>query len=464
MNKHTMTKKAINRLVVIEEILKKHMTVVEAAKKLEISVRHTFRLIKRFKEEGVESLIHKNTGRKPKHAVKDEIKEEVIKLACREFAGANFTHFSELLKEFHGIQLSPKSIARILKNAGLCESKYHSPPRRYRRRKRRSLEGELIQMDASPFAWLEDRGPVMSLHGAIDDATGKILGLYFRPTEDTIGYLHVLRQVLEHGIPVSFYTDRSTIFVSNKSEKLTLEEQLEGKTKARTQFGKVIEELGISHIEALSPQAKGRIERLWGTLQDRLVIEMRLAQIKNIEEANEFLKEFIPRFNSRFAIPAEGSVFRKVDPGLDLNMVLSFREQRKGLSDSTISIGGILYSLTDELGRRIGFRAKTLVEVRTHLDGNMTALVEGKRYSLVPWVKRPNQNAARDAEVGRKERPRYKPDKAHPWRRFSINPVYSQMFYQGVVGKKKEDLLRRGREIGMGRGKEQELVIPSSHR
>ena len=168
----------------------------------------------------------------------------------------------------------------------------------------------LVQMDASPFAWLEGRGPSMSLHGAIDDATEMVPGLYFRPEEDTLGYVHFLKQIVKkHGIPKSLYSDGHTIFFSPKHGKLSIEEELAVRKVNLTQFARAIEQLGIGHIRALSPQAKGRVERLRGTLQHRLMVELRLAKATTLEEANEFLVGFIDRFNSRFAV--EGAVIRR---------------------------------------------------------------------------------------------------------------------------------------------------------
>jgi len=418
----------------VRQVIADQCSVQVAAKAMKLSERQVYRLLARFRRDGPACLVHGNRGRSPSHKTPDEVRKHVVTLARVDFRGANFTHFSELLKERDQIVISSKTIGRILTREGFAAAKSHSAPRRFRKRKRRSQEGELIQMDASPFAWLEERGPKASLHGAIDDATGNVLGLYFRPTEDTIGYLQVFKQILEKGIPVSFYTDRHGIFVPANPGALSLEEQLAGKAKAHTQFGKAMEDLGIELIEALSPQAKGRIERLWGTLQDRLVVELRLARVDTLEEANRFLPLFIERFNKRFSVEADSPqiAYRPLPPSLDINFTLSLRETRKAAADSTISIKSILYSLHDSDGRTAKFRRGTLVQARTTLDGTIIALVEGKRYSIKPWKAEVKTNDSMEkCEENQKllepdERQRTK----HNWGRFCINPEHSQRFWQ----------------------------------
>ena len=210
----------------------------------------------------------------------------------------------------------------------------------------------LVQLDASPFDWFEGRGPKLELHGAIDDATSKVLALYFRPNEDLRGYLEVLeRMTADYGIPRAVYTDGHTIFFSPKKDKLTIEEELAGKQVALMQLGRVFEELGMSHIHARSPQAKGRIERLWGTLQGRLKIEMRIEGISSIEEANEFLPGFIEKYNKQFAVePADPeSAFAAPMAKGKMESIICLREERTA-TGSTISYYGQKYQLVDEKG------------------------------------------------------------------------------------------------------------------
>jgi len=264
----------------------------------------------------------------------------------------------------------------------------------------------------------------MSLHGIIDDATGAILGLYFRPQEDIIGYLHVFRQVLENnGIPLCLYSDRHTMFFSPKMDKLTIEEQLQGKRVNLTQIGRILDELQITHIPAHSPQAKGRIERAWETLQGRLPIEMRLAGINTIEQANEFLLRYIPRYNARFAVPAadETPAFRALTPEMNLDVILSIRESRQALGGSLISYHGTKFRLLDAYGHVVGLARKDPVSVLTHMDGSISALYKGKCYSLAEFNSTPavEDSASTAAKESKPPRMPWKPPDDHPWKRAS---------------------------------------------
>ncbi|QUL98236.1 MAG: ISNCY family transposase [Candidatus Fermentithermobacillus carboniphilus] len=247
---------------ITEQVLEGNLTIKQAAEMLQLSEQQVKRLKKGMKEEGVAALAHKNRGRTPKHAISKDIRDMVCLLATGICKGASANHMAELLTENHGIKISAKSVIRILRSAGIIPEP--KKQRRHRKaRERAPQEGLLVQIDASPCNWLEGRCPELSLHGAIDDATGKILGLYFRPEEDLRGYFEVLMQVVQrNGVPRCVYSDRHTIFVSPNKDKLTIEEELEGKTVNLTQFGTALNELGISHIQARSPEAKGRIERL----------------------------------------------------------------------------------------------------------------------------------------------------------------------------------------------------------
>jgi len=239
----------------------------------------------------------------------------------------------------------------LLKQAGLRQRAETSAPVHRRRRPRRPAEGMLLQIDGSPFDWLEGRGPKASLIGAIDDATGKIVFLVFRLTEDQVGYLLLLRSVaLSYGLPMSIYHDRHTILRSPKQP--TLEEELAGHSPM-SQIQRVMAELGIESIPAGSPQAKGRIERLWGTLQDRLTKELRLAGITTMEAANAFLPGFIERYNARFAKAPQdpNTAWVPLPAELDTNYYFAVRETRKVRSDHCISWSGqILQLLPDPKG------------------------------------------------------------------------------------------------------------------
>ncbi|GAW93875.1 integrase catalytic subunit [Calderihabitans maritimus] len=300
-----MTQEQLNRFSVISSLIDGHITVREAALSLDLSERQVKRLKKGVMEEGPEFLIHKNTGRSPKHAIPKETKEKIIALKLSEpYKDANFKHFHELLAEHEGIILSYSCLYSILTEAGIESPKKRRRFKPHRRRKRKPQEGLLIQMDASPFEWLGTKEQ-FALHGAIDDATGKIVGLYLTKNECLHGYFEITWQILKkHGIPASIYADRHSIFQSPNASKLTVEEQLAGKVVKDTQFGRAMNELGITLIPARSPQAKGRVERLWETLQSRLPVEFKIAGITSLKQANEFLTQYIDKFNALFAVEA----------------------------------------------------------------------------------------------------------------------------------------------------------------
>jgi hypothetical protein len=236
----------------------------------------------------------------------------------------------------------------------------------------------LLQVDGSRHDWLEGRGPYLSLVGAIDDATGTVPYALFREQEDAQGYFLLLREIIGNkGIPLALYSDRHSIFSVNPKQRESLEEQLVGERQP-TQVGRALKELGVQSILALSPQAKGRIERLWGTWQDRLVTELRLAGATTLEEANQVLGEFLPRFNARFAVPPAqpGSAYRLLEPGLCLEGVLCFKYQRTVAKDNTVRLEGRTLQLLPGLDRLSYAHAR--VEVQECLDGSLVVRYQGK--------------------------------------------------------------------------------------
>jgi len=313
-----------------------------AAELLGVSTRQVRRLRTRFRQEGMAAVVHGNTGRPPANRSDPEVVERIRQLAGPggKYHDLNVCHLQERLENDEHITMGRSTLDRLLKEAGLRQSAKSGPPGHRRKRVRRSAEGMLLQIDGSSFAWLEGRGPQAALLGAIDDATGKIVFLLFRPTEDQVGYLLLLRTIaLSYGLPMAIYHDRHTILRSPK--KPTLEEQLAGQTPM-SQLQRIMAELGIASIAAQSPQAKGRIERLWNTLQDRLTKELRLAGITTLEAANAFLPGFSERFNQRFAKPPEDphSAWVPLPADLDLAYYFAIRETRKVRADHCISFNG----------------------------------------------------------------------------------------------------------------------------
>lgn len=333
-----MTQKQLNRYKVISSVIDGKLSISEAAMSLGLSERQIKRLKKGVMEQGPAFLIHKNTGRKPQHALTDELKTKIISLKQSDkYKNANFKHFMELLEEHEGIAISYSCLHTILTKAGINSPKKRRRFKPHRRRKRRPQEGLLIQMDATPFEWF-GTNEKFALHGAIDDATGKIVGLYLAKNECLQGYFEVTWQIVnKHGIPASIYADRHSIFLSQNASRLTIDDQLQGKVVNDTQFGRAMKELGITLIPARSPQAKGRVERLWETLQSRLPVEFKIAGITTIDEANEFLSQYIEKFNSQFAVKAlePETAYRALDQNIDIGHILCVKQKR------TIDNGGV---------------------------------------------------------------------------------------------------------------------------
>ena len=242
----------------------------------------------------------------------------------------------------------------------------------------------LLQTDGSDHDWLEGRGPRLSLVGAIDDATGEVPYALFRDEEDAQGYILLLRQIVaEHGIPRALYHDKHGIFERPKKGPETIEEQLEGKRKP-TQFGWIMEELGITSILARSPQAKGRIERLWGTFQDRLKSELRIAGTKTSEEANQVLWSFLPRFNRRFSVPARepGLAYRQTPVGFNPDEVFCFKYYRTVGSDNVVRFGEHRLQIMPSNGRLSYVHA--MVEVHERMDGSLAVYYQGHCLATKP--------------------------------------------------------------------------------
>jgi transposase len=332
--------KQSRKVLILEHLHSNRMTNQEAAKLTGLSVRQIQRIKKKYEMEGLVSLVHGNTGKKPIFSITNETRGIIAGTAEGKYSGTSCQHMSELLLEHEKISVSAKTITRILKERGIDNPCSHKAPQKRLRRKRRLRLGELAQIDASPYDWLSC-GTNMSLHGAIDDATSRILALWLCTTEQMNGYFHVLdRMMRNYGVPRSIYMDGHTIFFSNG--KLSIEDELEGRKLSLTQFGKALETLCIQPIHALSPQAKGRVERLWGTLQHRLPVDLRVAGIKTIEEANNFLSGYVAKHDKKFAVMPEGVEYAFLPaPTADkLNYILCGREDRKATGDSSISWKG----------------------------------------------------------------------------------------------------------------------------
>ena len=331
----TLTQKEQARLQVLNSLLAEHMTLDQAATLMGVSARHTRRILAAYRREGAAALAHGNRGLRSTNATPEPLRSEVLRLAQTRYPDANHTHLSELLREREGIEIGRTTLRRILTGAGLKSPRRRRPPRHRVRRQRMPREGMLVQVDGSHHRWLGDDGPPFALLLAVDDATGIVVNALFCEQENTRDYFLLMRGLIQrYGVPIALYTDRHSVFKNVPGS---------GRAGAPTQFSRAMDELGIQMVFALSPQAKGRVERTAGTFQDRLVTELRLAGAVTIEEANALLKEFLDRFNARFGVPAQHpeadlpeSRSRWDRSRVCLDTALCFRHSRRVARDNTV--------------------------------------------------------------------------------------------------------------------------------
>jgi len=367
----TLDARAQHRLYVLNHVLTGGLTADEAARVLHLSVRQVRRLLRRYRVDGSAGLVHGNRERVPRHRIPDVIRDRVVMLATTTYAGVNHTHLAELLAERDGLVVAERTLRRILAEVAVRPTRTRRPPRHRSRRERMTREGQLLQVDGSRHRWFGPGLPFATLVAGIDDATGIVTGGTFRAQEDAVGYFTTFAQTAERrGLPGAIYSDRHGIFIVEKNRAPTLAEQLTGK-RSLTQVGRALDEAAISWIGAHSAEAKGRVERLWGTLQDRLVTELRLAGVTTIADANAFLPRFFERHNARFAVPATQPepAWRPWPDGLSADTVFCFHYPRRVSRDSTVSWPG--HDLT--LPRRIDGRswAGRSVVLQERLDGSL---------------------------------------------------------------------------------------------
>ncbi len=423
----TLNKKEQQRLIVLNRMRSGELGGKQAATLLGVSLRHVWRLLAAYRIAGAAALAHGNRERSPCNKLDSAMSVQVRALAETTYTGFNNQHFTELLAEREGIVLSRSSVRRILLEVGIKSPRKRRPPKHRSRRERYPQEGMLLQTDGSDHDWLEERGPRLTLIGAIDDATGKVAHCLFREHEDAHGYFLLFREIVtRHGIPAAVYHDRHGIFEPGKHVKDTIEEQLEGK-RNQTQFGRLLTELGITSIPSYSPQARGRIERLWSTFQDRLRGELRLAGATTIDEANAVLRGFVPRYNRKFAVPAahNSSAYRTMDSTINSDELFCFKYIRTVGADNVVQFGKQRIQLLPTDGRMSYARAR--VEVHERLDGSIAVYYQGRCLATKPAPPEAPVLRARNmlrvpaskpmaASVNTLAMP-YKPAPDHPWRR-----------------------------------------------
>lgn len=403
-----MSLKELKRLKVIQEVIDRHMRHKFAASMLGLSERQVRRLVKAVREEGDRGIIHKARGRASNRRKPEKVKKKVLKLYKQKYRDFGPTLASEKLMELDGTEISDETLRKWLIEAGLWKKKRkRSSHRRWRPRK--ECFGEMVQMDGSHHEWLEDRGPGLVLMGYIDDATNNIYGRFY-DYEGTMPAMDSFkRYVRKYGLPISVYVDKHTTYKSTR--RLTLEEELEGMEGPLSQFERALDELGVEVIHAESPQGKGRVERLFGVLQDRLIKEMRLSGIKTKDEANDYLREYFPKHNRRFRVKAANSTDAhvKLPRYFDLNRYLCVKTVRTVRNDNTIAHNGKLYQIEEDA------EAKK-VTVAEKVNGSLRIVNKTKSLKYKEITERAKKEAS-DKRPPR-QRKSYAPPKDHPWRRY----------------------------------------------
>jgi hypothetical protein len=416
--------RAQQRLHILNHVLTDELTVAEAGRYLHLSVRSVRRLLARYHpDEGAAALVHGNRGRVPVNRLDDGLRTRLADLARTTYQEVNRAHLADLLAEREGIVVAERTLRRILAEAGLPPVRRRRPRGHRRRRERMAQAGLLLQADGSRHDWLEGRGPWLTLVGAIDDATGLVTGATFREQEDTAGYLETLIQTAHgHGLPLGLYSDRHGIFWKGPQRVPTLAQQFAGRGST-TQLGLALEAAAIAWVAARSAEAKGRVERLWGTAQDRLVVELRLAGAATREEANAVLAGWVPRHNARFAVaPADPTpAWRPLPGGLEPEELFCFRHRRVVARDGTFTLDR--QSLMLVPGRVEPRRLGRRLTVSVQLDGSRWVEVDGTFHPVVPAPERPEilrrqgrpperASAAKAVVVA------HRPAPDHPWRRY----------------------------------------------
>jgi transposase len=339
--------------------------VVQAALVMGVSERQCYRVKARVGKAGAKGVVHGNRGRPCKRKTEEKTVRRVVELARGKYQGFNDHHLTEKLQEQEKIKLCREKVRQLLRAHGIGSPKKRRGIQHRSRRERRASEGMMLQVDGSPHDWLQGRGPRLCLIGAIDDATNKVMGALFVQAESSWGYFKLFSDIFkQHGLPHSIYTDCHSVFWTDREP--TLDEQLINR-KPTTEVGRGLEELGVTLILAHSPQAKGRIERLWNTFQDRLVSELRLAGAKTVEQATVLLNRYLPVHNRKFAKPAKAQpAWRKLS-AVKIERALCFKQQRTVAKDNTVTFEGTLL----QIPKTSPFRsyANKRIDVHVLLDG-----------------------------------------------------------------------------------------------
>jgi transposase len=389
----SMSTQERERSHLIRETQQHRVSQREASERLGIGLRQFKRLVRQWKRDGDAGLVSRQRGRASNNRLSGERRETLLSLLHGKYAGFGPTLAAEKLAEHEGIAVSKETIRHIQIAERLWRPKKRRAKRVHGLRDRRPRFGELIQIDGSPHAWLDDRSPRCTLIVFIDDATGRLTALRFAPSETRRAYLEALRShVLEHGCPLAFYSDRHGIFRVNAKDAQSGD--------GKTEFGRVCERLKIDPIHALTPQAKGRVERANQTLQDRLVKEMRLLGIVTMEDAQAYAPTFIAMWNSKFAVEPKdpGSAHRPwTGTAEDLDLALASREERVLSKSLTFSWNGAMFCVKVK-GPGTSMRGGK-IEVLNYLDGRVRVLYKDRVLDCTPFKTLPRPSAAEDEKT-----------------------------------------------------------------
>ena len=409
----TMSTKELTRLDIMKRLEEKRLSQKKASQLLGVSTRHIRRLLRVYRQSGGQSLVSKRRGRASNNRLSVELTQTVVDLLHSRYADFGPTLAHEKLFEIHKLKLSRESVRQVMIAEGLWQPKKVKRPPVHQMRPRRACLGELIQIDGSPYAWFEARAPACSLLVFIDDATGRLLELYFTPAESTFSYFAATRRYLErHGRPVAFYSDKHGIFRVNRKQALS--------GSGLTQFGRAMKTLEIEIICANTPQAKGRVERANGTLQDRLVKELRLRNLNTLAAANDFVPEFMADFNRRFAVQPHSNhdahrpqLFSKTQ----LDHIFSHHEIRTLSKNLTLQYNQSLFQIQTK--RPSYALRKAQVTVCESPEGLIYILYKDKPLDYAIFHEQPHQAevvSSKDIDAHLKQA--HIPDKDHPWRQY----------------------------------------------
>lgn len=381
----TLTIKEQKMNDILVKLLAKEIKIGDAVRLTGLSERQIYRKKKAYKNFGIKSIPHKSRNKPTGRGYDNLLKETILNLYRNEYNGWYFYHFNDSLEDNYSIKVSDSFIYNLLTSNGIeSPHKYRSRKQSHPPRERRENAGELIQVDASKHQWFYGDDTYYYLHGAIDDSTGTVTSCFFQKQETIFGYQMIMKQTIEnYGIPECLYTDYRTVFKSTKRE-LTLEEELEGKQIKNTRFANMLEHIGTDIISTINPRAKGRIERLWRTFQDRLYNELKKKNIHTIEEANQYLNDvFIPKYNARFALPIDNNKnhFICLDNNFDFNKELAVWSEHKVYHNSYLKYDKTYHIILDN-GSKVYLPTTGNIKVYTFLDGTDHILFKDKWYDL----------------------------------------------------------------------------------